>query len=321
MIFQNHVLFDKNDCYSLRGVCMILIMCHHLYPNLMDLYPFHFPLDAILVDIGYLASGTFLFLSGYGLHKSLDKNEITKKYVISHIKKLILPFLFIFLIDMFRNIISGTFNITFTALNLVTLTFTNAGTLWFFKIIFCLYIILFILHKYISSAIARTIILWTITCSFVVIAINTDLQPCWWNSLLCFPLGYTISQYFIANKTVSVRYAILMGGVFVTCWIIMYLFHISPMTGLLFYFFKILIAMLFSIAAISIISKINITTKAGNFVGKNSLCFYLFHVFTLGLGFHIVWWQLVLLIFGITVALTFTYNTVEHLKDKLFDGN
>lgn len=93
-------LFEKENTYSLRGLCMLMIIVHHLYQWTASRYGVHYPLPAsiILQIMGNWGSSAFFLLSGYGLSLSLWKKKITAKDSLRRLSKLYLPFAFFWLV-------------------------------------------------------------------------------------------------------------------------------------------------------------------------------------------------------------------------------
>ena len=62
------LLFQKESTYSLRGLCMILIVLHHIYQYTASRYGVSYPLPLVIIlqSLGYLSTGVFFLLSGYG---------------------------------------------------------------------------------------------------------------------------------------------------------------------------------------------------------------------------------------------------------------
>lgn len=61
-------VFSRESTASLRGVAMLGIMLLHIHSALGLLSP-------VLLQVGYLATGLFFFISGYGNTISLNKKE------------------------------------------------------------------------------------------------------------------------------------------------------------------------------------------------------------------------------------------------------
>lgn len=211
-------LFDKEDTYSLRGLCMIMIIIHHLYQFLNAKYGMVFPsyLSRLLQDFGYLATGTFFMISGYGLAKSMDAHEpITFSYIYNHIRKLLCPFIFIYLIDVVVHTTLSGLDINLLLYNLFTLTLSDGGTLWFMKLIFLIYVFMLSLHLMIHNITIRLVFTILAFVTYVILAGGyIKLYSQWWNSVLCFPLGYVFANLkcIMPKRNVGIRQIIATGG-------------------------------------------------------------------------------------------------------------
>ena len=100
---QTEQLFQKESTYSLRGICMLLIVLHHIYQYTASRYgvTYPMPLAIILQSLGYLATGVFFLLSGYGLTFSMKRSEpISLSYSVKQLLKIYKPFLFIWIISV-----------------------------------------------------------------------------------------------------------------------------------------------------------------------------------------------------------------------------
>lgn len=101
-------LFDIYDTYSLRGICMLMIIFHHIYQVFVEDY--NYTHSIVSENFGELGTGVFFLLSGYGLWSSLGKRENTKGYLKSSLIKLVKPYVvFFILISVIALIISPIF--------------------------------------------------------------------------------------------------------------------------------------------------------------------------------------------------------------------
>lgn len=212
-------LFDKEDTYSLRGICMIMIIIHHLYQFLNAKYGMVFPsfLSILLQDFGYLATGTFFMISGYGLAKSMDAHEpITLSYIYNHIRKLLCPFIFIYLIDVVIHSTLFGLDKNLLLYNLFTLTLSDGGTLWFMKLIFLIYVFMLSLHLIIHNKMTRLVFTIFAFVAYVILAGGyIKLYSQWWNSVLCFPLGYIFANLtcIMPKHNVGTSQLVAWGGI------------------------------------------------------------------------------------------------------------
>ena len=90
-ILNNNPVMHINDTYALRGVCMLMIIIHHIYKVFYS--DFGYPMNQIYSMWGDLGTAVFFFLSGYGLYCSLSKQGcVSWAYVKKCFTKLLLPF-------------------------------------------------------------------------------------------------------------------------------------------------------------------------------------------------------------------------------------
>lgn len=69
---ETKLIFTKEQSKPLKGLFAIVVLLHHTYQK-MDIcqnLPF---VDYFMRSLGYLGVGVFLFISGYGLFRSLEK--------------------------------------------------------------------------------------------------------------------------------------------------------------------------------------------------------------------------------------------------------
>lgn len=95
-----YALLDKNYTYALRGLAMLLIIFHHVYchTTLCHDYIPHF-FCRVLGFGGFLGTGIFFLLSGYGIYFSLKKNDIVSfAWLYKNLLKLLKPFIFALII-------------------------------------------------------------------------------------------------------------------------------------------------------------------------------------------------------------------------------
>ena len=188
-------LFDRNDTYSLRGICMLLIIIHHLYLKYEGMYSIPGVIAIIMTTLGVLGTGVFFLLSGYGMVKSLEKNiPISWGYGFKHIGKLIDPIMFIFAILTIDYVIKNGWNTCVITRSILTMSLYGRLTFWFIDIILVLYVAMLVLSG-ISKDVKATVrimsamvLLWIILSSLVL-----SLPEYWFASVLCFSVGTIIA--------------------------------------------------------------------------------------------------------------------------------
>ena len=82
----NYTIFGRDSTDSLRGLAMLGIILHHIHNRLGLCSP-------IISQVGYLATGLFFFISGYGNMLSINKkNDINVKWFVRKLLKIYVPF-------------------------------------------------------------------------------------------------------------------------------------------------------------------------------------------------------------------------------------
>ena len=91
-IESNNTYFERRTTNSLRGIAMLAIVLHHIHNNLGFWSP-------VMSQVGYLATGLFFFISGYGNTLSIEKRECLKlSWLIDKIKKIYIPFIWAYVL-------------------------------------------------------------------------------------------------------------------------------------------------------------------------------------------------------------------------------
>lgn len=253
------LLFEKENTYFLKGICMILILIHHLYQHLV--FSYNYGGDSfgcrILLSCGYLATGVFFMLSGYGLEKSFSKKEINKTLIVRNLKKLIFPYLYACLIYV-----------------IITQEFSAFGSGWFYKTILVIYLISFIVYKWVKSPFRRVLVflILAIIDILIVYGFRFRVLPIYYaNSIICFPLGTFLASVSTDKLNQIKRFLFPLIAVFA----IIYYFSLSWYYGCT---LDLLAAPIAAIIAIIICSYITKYSKCLLYVGYNSLLFYVLQI-------------------------------------------
>lgn len=177
---RDHLLFERQDTYSLRGICMFFIILHHLYHYLAVDYGFlcHNSLFNYFINsVGYWATGCFFLLSGYGLNSSLKTKKLNGSYVFKHILNLLLPYLYALVLSF---ILSGD------------LSMLSKG--WFYKTILVVYLLSFAVYYFTKNQWIRFALIIILTTIYIIIAkFHLDLPSYYTNSIICYPIGVLFS--------------------------------------------------------------------------------------------------------------------------------
>lgn len=297
-------LMEKNDTYSLRGVCMLMIMIHHVYKCLV--VDFNFPSNMIDLFWGDLGTGVFFFISGYGLYYSLTKQCAMPKTLFKNLKKLLIPF---FITSCFSVVfilsIDDTLSLSSMLLNIATLSFPQGGA-WFFKAITFIYIITIALFSLKISDEFKVFTLFFLNLVYVTVAVRIlNFDSYLFGTIVNFPLGM-----YLASKNNG------HGNIYLSIILLILLFifsmHLNVKTSLS------IKSPVFSLLAIYICAIIPISNKLLYYIGKKSLLFYLFHIAIIYPLQLLVpqWWLLVFSVFTLTFVLVYLYARVEAFLAK-----
>ena len=256
-----NILFEKESTYSLRGICMLMIIASHTTVNSDDsLYSI---LQFLLFDYwGAFGTGLFFLLSGYGMFLSLQKaKEITTNYLLNKLRKLFLPFFYTWVIYLLFFIIFDRSQINLHLLSeFFTLSLPLGIDTWFFKVILGLYLLIILLFRIPISNALRITIISILVFTYYIVFRELSFGPWWYNTVLNFPLGMLFAwrKEMVQNK----YYSLL---------IILSTLAFSFFTTISFFPY-----ICFSLCAIWFASIINIQYITGlKFIGINSILFYL----------------------------------------------
>lgn len=307
-------LLNKRDCYTLKGIAMILIIISHIVGQLSKIYFWKIPILTFILSWGYISTGVFFFLSGYGMFYSLTrKPHIGYHYVYCHLISLLKPFLICWFISsvlayfLFHIPVSHLFE------NLLMLQIGDMST-WFFKVILGIYIFCFILYSIRISNKIRLILISTFCLIYVIITILLGFENYWYLSVMNFPLGMLCAlNYDKIKNIISIK----------VCWWCLILYMLLYLGS---YYFaaeiifsismKIIASLSFSIFSIGIIQYITVFNKLLTFTGHNSIYMYLgqfIFLYTIAdvLLFNVV--LFVLVVWGGTYSIAFLFGKKSSL--------
>ena len=145
MKLRLRTFLDYDDTYSLKGIAMLMIIIGHAingYPRTDTGYFYPGWLDALHMEL-WAAMGVsiFFFLSGYGMFLALDKRQgsIDLKYVLSKVRKLFVPLLVYWCVEIVTLLIFNRQELTTHIFReIITFSIHPDVENWFFKVIeFC----------------------------------------------------------------------------------------------------------------------------------------------------------------------------------------
>ncbi len=261
-------LLDYDDTYSLKGIAMLMIIIGHAvngYPRTNTGYFYPGWLDCLHMEL-WAAMGVsiFFFLSGYGMFLALDRRQgsIDMKYVISKVKRLFVPLLVYWGVELITLLIFNRHELTAHIFReIFTFSIHPDVENWFFKVIVPTYIIMFGLFLTRMPGSFRVILLFIISSIYILILRKAAFGLWWYNTIIAFPLGALVAYRKELFEKIS---PIIICPVCAAAMASIYLFHFNSIL------FNAIAPFLF----IYLIRIVNINNKLLNFIGVNSFLFY-----------------------------------------------
>lgn len=191
-------MISKKDTIMLKGIAILMVITQHIGQA------FHV---SIVNPLGPIGVFIFLFLSGYGLSVSYEKNGV-KKYLSKRIIKVYIPYLLsialfcLWLVFLQKNI---SWQIIVEYMFLISLP---QGSFWFLIILFFWYAVFYLLtyvYKY-----GKLLVIMMLIASFVIIALKRFEHGYIWQ-FFSFPLGVFCVRYkeFIENIAKKTNFILL----------------------------------------------------------------------------------------------------------------
>lgn len=189
---MNELLTKDNTTY-LKGVSMIMIITHHIYQYLVSVYGLQrmWWYDIPLQNIGYLATGVFFVLSGYGIFVSARQQASTSiSHSLKRCLRLYTPIIYMFIVEVIYRMAN---DMPIEYLKWIELSLM-CSSLWFLKVIMGLYILTSVVLFIVAKPITRIIVIFLAVVIYIMIAIGSHLPQVYYNSILCFPLGMLLAN-------------------------------------------------------------------------------------------------------------------------------
>lgn len=180
------MVLTKDDSIQLKGIAAVLIFLHHLSLNFQT---------GTIVDqlrsIGFVVTGMFFFLSGYGLMVSYvsKRDGDLKLFLTKRFKAVILPYLVAAVVYYIYKQFFVTFTVKSVFDGLITGTLVDYS--WYVIEICILYLLFGIIFYGIKSLSDRAkLIIMFISCLLLfVIFWAAGSNECWYSSMLVFVAG------------------------------------------------------------------------------------------------------------------------------------
>ena len=304
-------IMDPQDTYTLRGICMIMIMVHHVF----KVYP---ECPESIMRWGYLGVAVFFLISGWGMYCSMTKqSQITWRYFWKQIKKIIVPYIVVWPSAEVIYCVFYPHYLSFTNIirDFVSFTFPPFPGLWFYKVILGAYIIHIITFILIKNKLARLLIVSVFSVAYYLIAWKIlQLPMWWWGTSLCIVAGMWMAAYKDElHKVYNKKYIILIFSI--VAYYVTFHYNVLPIPS------RTIHSFFFAIAILSFGSVFNIANPILDYIGRNSLLFYLFHIamcelLVPSMKIFSNQWVALVFILASTTLLCFVYNVVKKQLQK-----
>lgn len=258
---HNNMIFDKDTTAVLRGIAMIGIILHHISNRC------GFSSSWLMSPIGYIATGLFIFISGYGNELSIIKKGTDISWIVKKVRKIYLPFLVAYILYLITLGIgySELFpTIKDIAIDLVTVSLPNQVS-WFPKVIIGCFIIHWIISKN-KNTIFQVSALSAISIIFLLYMHINGYQSYWYNTIMCYPIGAIIA---VMNKEKH-KYGIHIASVYTIIFVYCCFLNRSQ-------FAQIIGSISFSLACYLLSEYFVLKNKNFAWIGNNSFEFYILH--------------------------------------------
>ena len=315
---DNESIFSRDSTATLRGVAMIWIIVHHIQGRSA------FGGSPLLTPIGYLATGLFFFISGYGNTLSIEKkysapNSIKLNWLLEKLKKIYIPFFIVYFISYLYVLISSPSelpSVKNTIIEIFTVSLPN-NPVWFTKIILLCFLLNWIFKKIFAKSAPYTVFITVgiALFAYVICMIILKADGYWSNSVLCYPLGIiaAINKDSIL-KTINTKGKKYMFLVFSSVTFII-VFLCTTFLG----YMQIPAALLFSVMCLSYTAIFNSKTRFLAFIGNNSFEFFLVHLACLNNFYGLISVNKYLYVFtviAVSIAAVFIYVRIRKLLFK-----
>lgn len=197
----NEEYISRDSTTSIKGIFVLIVFFSHFrgYSDLSGHW-YNTYFGMISGWIGQLMVVMFLFYSGYGIIKQIEKSN--EEYIKSFLKHRFLPvwLQFAICICLFIIVDSALGLLNNYSLSQILLAFTGwtaiGNSNWFMFVTFVLYIFVFVSFRFLKfKDIKWNVVIFTALSCVLGIALYFLKESHWWNTLLCFSLGMWFGYY------------------------------------------------------------------------------------------------------------------------------
>lgn len=273
-------MMSKDNLIPIRGICAIEIMLGHIgLPSntggSIYLFPFR--------KAGILVVGCFLFLSGFGLVKSMQgRKDYFDKFIIKKCIAILVPAYLIYLLFLIPYLfVSEETDISGVWKYVLFGEFYHSA-MWYVFELLGLYVLFFVLFRKTDNYKKSLILLIILSVIFIFAAHFVGLDEPWYGSTMCFSLGVCYGLY--ENKIAEILYKNYLrcfaGGIVIFL-LALTGFFIGEDTVWGAVVARNIAALTFSLFMIMLLYKVRLNNVISNYCGKISYEIYLAHFYML----------------------------------------
>ena len=201
--------FSLDKTKGLQGFCAIGIMLHHMAQMVTQNNSLDKGLLNVFCDIGVFFVGMFFFCSGFGLYTSFrSKPDYLKGFLRKRLSAILIPFYVGNIIFVVTTILFGAEYSTGQLVSALTGWVLMNTQLWYIVEIFVLYILFYILFRFIRK---EAVAYWLMGISVVGLMVFSLLLghdrmtlsggawfrgEWWYNGIFVFFIGMTFARYY-----------------------------------------------------------------------------------------------------------------------------
>lgn len=223
--------FLSNEVFShLKGYLALCILLHHIYQFSSDMFPTK--LKFLFLNLGYWSVACFIFMSGYGLMISyINKGD---SYLTSFPKKRLLSFAITYVISAFFYISYDCIIGTKHTIKEYITTFSFGGTIisfgWYLQITFLLYLVFWLVFRFIKNGYLRSGLLFLFSLSFILIYYFIGMPESNSTPTVVFLFGILLAVHKDFFEKLIAKYSVLIFAVSFAFFILGYyiIWHFNP---------------------------------------------------------------------------------------------
>ncbi len=284
----NEKYISRESTTAIKGIFVLLVFFSH-YSSYVDLSGHKINSYFAMLNgwIGQLMVVMFLFYSGYGIVKQIQKSSGGGGYINTFLKhrflSVWLQFAICICLFIIVDIVFGLLgNYSLSHILLAFTGWTSIGNSnWFMFVTFALYILVYLSFRFLNfKDIKWNIVIFSVLSCILVVILYIFKESHWWNTLLCFPLGMWYGYYkdkveaFMKRPKNYWLTAVPLVLAFLAAWFV----HIRVRNLGKAY---IGLSLLFALVMVVITMKVQIGNPILNFFGKHVFSIYILQRITM----------------------------------------